>query len=159
MFDPFGADMPIDTVKQTFTENEKLIFKILKRGDKLNIDTAKEESDLVDGGLRYDLTVPLVRYYSNNANASTLVSYTFPTAKNGCCSSIWHPVRSSAEHNTKNISFNFFIMRILLWKAYHCSCQSKNVQNRALSGTKQCISSISLPACDSITRHITLIQQ
>ena len=26
MFDPFGADMPIYTVKQTFTENEKLIF-------------------------------------------------------------------------------------------------------------------------------------
>ena len=47
-------------------ENEKLIFKILKRGDKLNIDMAKEESDLVDGGLRYDLTVPLVRFYSNN---------------------------------------------------------------------------------------------
>ena len=26
MFDPFGADMPIYTVKQTFEENEKLIF-------------------------------------------------------------------------------------------------------------------------------------
>ena len=49
-------------------ENEKLIFKIMKRGDKLNIDAAKEENDLVDGGLRYDLTVPLSRYYSNNAN-------------------------------------------------------------------------------------------
>ncbi len=49
-------------------DNEKLIFKILKRGDKLKIDTAKEESDLVDGGLRYDLTVPLSRYYSNHAN-------------------------------------------------------------------------------------------
>lgn len=49
-------------------ENEKLIFKILKRGDKLNLDTAESEADLVDGGLRYDLTVPLVRYYSNNAN-------------------------------------------------------------------------------------------
>lgn len=49
-------------------ENEKLIFKILKRGEKLNLETAKEESDLVDGGLRYDLTVPLVRYYSNHAN-------------------------------------------------------------------------------------------
>lgn len=48
-------------------ENEKLIFKILKRGEKLNLDTAKTETDLVDGGLRYDLTVPLVRYYSNNA--------------------------------------------------------------------------------------------
>ena len=49
-------------------ENEKLIFKILKRGEKLKLDTAKEEADLVDSGLRYDLTVPLARYYSNNAN-------------------------------------------------------------------------------------------
>ncbi len=49
-------------------ENEKLIFKILKRGEKLKISEAKEENDLVDGGLRYDLTVPLVRYYSNHAN-------------------------------------------------------------------------------------------
>ncbi len=49
-------------------ENEKLIFKILKRGEKLNLETAKDEADLVDGGLRYDLTVPLVRFYSNHAN-------------------------------------------------------------------------------------------
>ena len=49
-------------------ENEKLIFKILKRGEKLKLEEAKEENDLVDGGLRYDLTVPLSRYYSNNAN-------------------------------------------------------------------------------------------
>ena len=49
-------------------ENEKLIFKILKRGEKLNLEAAKEEKDLVDGGLRYDLTVPLVRYYSAHAN-------------------------------------------------------------------------------------------
>ena len=49
-------------------DNEKLIFKILKRGEKLKIDEAKEEADLVDGGLRYDLTVPLCRYYSNHAN-------------------------------------------------------------------------------------------
>ena len=49
-------------------ENEKLIFKILKRGEKLNLETAQTEADLVDGGLRYDLTVPLVRFYSNNAN-------------------------------------------------------------------------------------------
>lgn len=49
-------------------ENEKLIFKILKRGEKLKLETAETESDLVDGGLRYDLTVPLSRYYSNNAN-------------------------------------------------------------------------------------------
>ena len=49
-------------------DNEKLIFKILKRGEKLRLDTAQSEADLVDGGLRYDLTVPLVRYYSNHAN-------------------------------------------------------------------------------------------
>ena len=49
-------------------DNEKLIFKILKRGEKLKIDETKEENDLVDGGLRYDLTVPLARYYSNHAN-------------------------------------------------------------------------------------------
>jgi len=47
-------------------ENEKLIFKILKRGEKLKLEEAKAEIDLVDGGLRYDLTVPLARYYSNN---------------------------------------------------------------------------------------------
>ena len=49
-------------------ENEKLIFKILKRGEKLNLETAESEKDLVDSGLRYDLTVPLVRFYSNHAN-------------------------------------------------------------------------------------------
>ena len=49
-------------------DNEKLIFKIMKRGEKLRIDEAKEENDLADGGLRYDLTVPLARYYSNHAN-------------------------------------------------------------------------------------------
>lgn len=49
-------------------ENEKLIFKILKRGEKLNLETAREEADLADGGLRYDLTVPLVRFYANHAN-------------------------------------------------------------------------------------------
>ncbi len=48
-------------------DNEKLIFKILKRGEKLKIAEAATEEEVVDGGLRYDLTVPLVRYYSNNA--------------------------------------------------------------------------------------------
>ena len=50
-------------------ENEKLIFKILKRGQKLNLESAQTEMDVVDGGLRYDLTVPLSRYYANNAAA------------------------------------------------------------------------------------------
>ena len=49
-------------------ENEKLIFKVLKRGEKLDLETAKEEADVVDFGMRYDLTVPLSRFYANNAN-------------------------------------------------------------------------------------------
>jgi len=48
-------------------DNEKLIFKILKRGEKLNVEAATTEEEVVDSGLRYDLTVPLVRFYSNNA--------------------------------------------------------------------------------------------
>ncbi len=49
-------------------ENEKLIFKIMKRGEKLDIAGAQCEEDLADSGLRYDLTVPLSRYYANHAN-------------------------------------------------------------------------------------------
>ena len=46
-------------------ENEKLIFKIMKRGEKLNLAEAQSEADLTDSGLRYDLTLPLSRFYSN----------------------------------------------------------------------------------------------
>lgn len=49
-------------------ENEKLIFKVLKRGEKLKLEEAKSEADLTDMGLRYDLTLPLARFYANNAN-------------------------------------------------------------------------------------------
>lgn len=48
-------------------DNEKLIFKVLKRGEKLNLEAAETENDLTDSGLRYDLTLPLARYYSNNS--------------------------------------------------------------------------------------------
>lgn len=48
-------------------ENLKLIFKILKRGEKLNFTNENfSEDDLADLGLRYDLTVPLSRFYCNN---------------------------------------------------------------------------------------------
>ena len=53
-------------------ENEKLIFKIMKRGEKLDIDGAETENDLADSGLRYDLTLPLSRYYSNNSQSLTM---------------------------------------------------------------------------------------
>lgn len=49
-------------------DNEKLIFKILKRGEKLHLDTAETEADVTDSGLRYDLTLPLSRYYANHMN-------------------------------------------------------------------------------------------
>ena len=48
-------------------ENLNLIFKVMKRGEKL--EAALQENDpkaLCDMGLRYDLTLPLCRYYANN---------------------------------------------------------------------------------------------
>lgn len=48
-------------------ENLRMLFKILKRGDKLNL-TEVNENDLTDLGLRFDLTLPLSRYYANNRN-------------------------------------------------------------------------------------------
>jgi len=56
-------------------ENEKLIFKVLKRGEKLSesLENATYDdpagSQLCDSGMRYDLTVPLSRYYSNNVGS------------------------------------------------------------------------------------------
>ena len=49
-------------------DNEKLIFRILKRGEKLNLENATTQEDVTDSGLRYDLTVPLVRYYAAHQN-------------------------------------------------------------------------------------------
>ena len=48
-------------------DNLNLIFKILKRGEKLESSLSEEKYDeLADIGLRYDLTLPLTRYFSNN---------------------------------------------------------------------------------------------
>ena len=49
-------------------DNEKLIFKILKRGEKLDLENITNVDNLVDSGLRYDLTVPLTRFYAGNMN-------------------------------------------------------------------------------------------
>ena len=54
-------------------ENLAMIFKIMKRGQQL--DLTKEnlsENDLADSGLRYDLTMPLSRYFANNRQSLTL---------------------------------------------------------------------------------------
>lgn len=68
-------------------ENESLIFKILKRGEKLKESTTAESggllvdsNDLCDSGLRYDLTVPLSRFFVNNQN---LLPYPFKALQIG----------------------------------------------------------------------------
>ena len=48
-------------------DNLKLMFKTIKRGDKLDLSKPNlTENDIVEEGLRYDLTVPLVRFFANN---------------------------------------------------------------------------------------------
>jgi len=76
-YEQFGF-VPIDTPVMENTEvllgkgggeNEKLMFKILKRGRKLTKAIAAEKWDeLSDMGLRYDLTVPLARFVAANRN-------------------------------------------------------------------------------------------
>ena len=64
----------IDTLTGKYgEEGNQLIFKILKRGEKLRQETGDgrqefSESDLSDLALRYDLTVPLARVVANNKN-------------------------------------------------------------------------------------------
>lgn len=53
-------------------DNLNLIFRIMKRGEKLTEALSKtpfDEKELCDLGLRYDLTLPLSRYYANNKNS------------------------------------------------------------------------------------------
>ncbi len=47
-------------------DNEKLIFKVMKRGADLQRAIAKGDGEYADNGLRYDLTLPLARYYACN---------------------------------------------------------------------------------------------
>jgi histidyl-tRNA synthetase len=47
-------------------DNEKLIFEVLRRGLPPEVEAGTPVRDLVDLGLRYDLTVPLTRFYGNN---------------------------------------------------------------------------------------------
>ena len=46
-------------------DNEKLVFKVQKRGDELT-QALEAGSELADLGLRFDLTVPLTRYFASN---------------------------------------------------------------------------------------------
>lgn len=47
-------------------DNESLAFRVLKRGEELEQALGKSEDQLSDLGLRYDLTVPLTRFYATN---------------------------------------------------------------------------------------------
>ena len=47
-------------------DNEKLIFKVMKRGAELQRAIEKGDGEYADNGLRYDLTLPLARYYACN---------------------------------------------------------------------------------------------
>ena len=50
-------------------DNLNLIFKVMKRGEKLTAALASgDPKELSDMGLRYDLTLPLSRYYAANRN-------------------------------------------------------------------------------------------
>ena len=54
-------------------DNQKLMFKTIKRGDKLDLSKQNiKECDIVEEGLRYDLTVPLVRLFANNKEKLTV---------------------------------------------------------------------------------------
>jgi histidyl-tRNA synthetase len=67
-FQPIGMSMleNLSTLqgKGGGSDNEKLIFKVLKRGEELVRAVEKGEGELADLGLRFDLTLPLARYYS-----------------------------------------------------------------------------------------------
>jgi histidyl-tRNA synthetase len=67
----FEIETPVVETMETLTssgagENEKLMFKVLKRGERLDAALAGGEDDLADAALRFDLTVPLARFYSIN---------------------------------------------------------------------------------------------
>lgn len=47
-------------------DNEKLAFRVLKRGEELESALGQDPEGLSDLGLRYDLTVPLTRFYASN---------------------------------------------------------------------------------------------
>lgn len=70
-------------------ENLSMLFKVLKRGEKLKLDgPIANENDLVDYGLRFDLTLPLARFY---ANTHTRQPKPFKTIQMGY---VWRAERS-----------------------------------------------------------------
>jgi histidyl-tRNA synthetase len=139
-------------------ENLSMLFKVLKRGEKLKLDgPIAHENDLVDYGMRFDLTLPLARFY---ANSHSTLPQPFKTIQFGYA---WRAERSqkgryrqlmqcdidyigSASHNVEielihvtgstlnKLDFNNFTVRvndrrILEQLATHCG-----VDNKAVAG-------------------------
>src|SRR4029453_4180965 len=66
-----GGDTPAMENLQVFLgkaggESEKLMFRVLKRGAELERAVAAGRGELADLALRFDLTVPLARYYGTH---------------------------------------------------------------------------------------------
>ena len=119
-------------------ENEKLIFKILKRGEKLKLDTAECEADLVDSGLRYDLTVPLSRYYSNNAGQ---LPTPFKALQMG---NVWRADRPQAVSASLCSVILIFLVSLLIlqklnlsWQQRHCLANWISIISRSVSMTEK----------------------
>jgi len=139
-------------------ENLSMLFKVLKRGEKLKLDgPIAHENDLVDYGMRFDLTLPLARFY---ANSHSTLPQPFKTIQFGYA---WRAERSqkgryrqlmqcdidyigSASHNVEielihvtgstlnKLDFNNFTVRvndrrILEQLATHCGVDNKAVSD------------------------------
>ena len=112
-------------------ENEKLIFKILKRGEKLKLDTAECEADLVDSGLRYDLTVPLSRYYSNNAGQ---LPTPFKALQMG---NVWRADRPQRGRFRQFMQCDILLKLSLLWQQPPCLVNWISIILRSVSMTEK----------------------
>ena len=68
-------------------DNEKLAYRVMKRGEELEraLADTSEKDNLADLGLRFDLTVPLTRYYATNAAKLPRVSNTESTRRPRKC--------------------------------------------------------------------------
>lgn len=111
-------------------DNEKMIYKILKRGEKLKFDNCNKIDDLVDLGLRYDLTVPLSRFFSNNRS---FLRYPFKSIQFG---PVWRAERPQRGRYRQFVQFDIDIIgeesemaEIELIMATHAALSSLNFQN------------------------------
>ena len=81
-------------------DNLNLIFKIMKRGEKLKKAIASQNPDnIADMGLRYDLTLPLSRYYANNrASFTSSMRRTYSSGERSTHSAVLFFITTFAPH-------------------------------------------------------------